>query len=141
MASAVDFSKAIWLGFDHVEELLVKSAHELLDADRANCRGSFRKKGIFRCRPVWPSCSGITTMAVPLPTQLIRDYGGMFHFLAANWCGPIRERTSLQSFPRYNPNGDQRSWLSALARQTKGGKNCILLGRLPPDSTESSAVS
>jgi hypothetical protein len=48
MANAVDFSKAIWLGFDHVEDLLVKSAHELVDADRVNYHGSPMPSGLAK---------------------------------------------------------------------------------------------
>jgi hypothetical protein len=34
--NAVDFSKAMRLGLDHVEDLLAKNAHEFFGVDRAN---------------------------------------------------------------------------------------------------------
>src|SRR5216683_1706813 len=65
---------------------------------------------------------------------------GPVQALARNWSGPLRERSSLQTVPRYNRRGHQRSWLSALARQTKDGESWIKLAG-SPDSTENSAAS
>ena len=46
-SNAVDLSEAIRLGFDHVEDLLAESAHELLGVDRANATDHSRGKIFF----------------------------------------------------------------------------------------------